>query len=144
MRTIRRDFSKFGNFSELIDRGLVSAFLTFAPGPITQGRVIDIATGGLSTIDGSISGARNMSVTVTAASTMSFTFTTNPGHVFYPGTISFSANDTESGVHFEIRLHGQLADRQARVGYVLGFGKFENDSWKHFLNLVRKSCGNEN
>jgi len=144
MRTIRRDFSKFGNFSESIDHGLAYAFLTFAPGPITQGKVINISTGAMSTIDPSFSLGRNMSVTVTAASAMSFTFTTNPGHVFYPGTISFSANDTQSGVHFGIKLNAQLADSQARLGFALGFGKFEDDSWNHLLNLIKRSCGNEN
>jgi hypothetical protein len=101
MRTIRRNFSKFGNFSESVLRGLAVGFLTFAPGPITQGRVINISAGAISTVVPSYE--RNFSVTVTSASAMSFTFTTNPGHAFYPGTISFSARDADDGIHSRSR-----------------------------------------
>jgi len=143
MRTIRRNFSKFGNFSESVLRGLAVGFLTFAPGPITQGRVINISAGAISTVDPSLSYERSFSVTVTSASTMSFTFTTNPGHAFYPGTISFSARDADDGVHFTIKADGKLADWSARRAWRNGGEKFEADSWHHFIDLVRKSCGNQ-
>lgn len=115
MRTIRRDFSKFGNYSESAAGGTALAGIHFDSGPITQGRVIGITVGAVSTVDPSISLSRHVSVTVNPASTMSFTFVTNPGHFFYPGTISFSASDTDSGVHFQITAKGELADRQAKI-----------------------------
>jgi hypothetical protein len=143
MRTIRRDFSKFGNYSELAARGTAVGWITFDSGPITQGRNIGITVGGISTVDPSISRTRNMSVTVSSASTMSFTFTTNPGHVFYPGTISFSARDTDSGVGFQIKLTGQPGDSESRFGFATVGGDFEDRAWKSFLEKVRKSCGNQ-
>jgi len=144
MRTIRRDFSKFGNFSELLAGGLGYAWIKFDPGPIRQGRTIGITVGGVSTVDPRISRTRNMSVTVSSASTTGFTFTTNPGHVFYPGTISFSARDTDSGVNFTIKLRGGFGDLESRVGFGMAFGEFEDHSWWDFLGQVRKSCGNTN
>jgi RHS repeat-associated protein len=144
MRTVRRDFSKFGNFSEPVAGGLGVAGIKFDSGPITQGRTIGITVGGFSTVDPSISYSRSMSVTVSSASTQSFTFTTNPGHVFYPGTISFSARDTNSGVRFGIDLKGQYGDIQSGIGFRLGGGSFEDDAWKSFLAKVRESCGHRN
>jgi RHS repeat-associated protein len=144
MRTVRRDFSKFGNFSEPVAGGLGVAGIKFDSGPITQGRTIGITVGGFSTVDPSISYSRSMSVTVSSASTQSFTFTTNPGHVFYPGTISFSARDTNSGVRFGIDLKGQYGDTQSEIGFKLGGGSFEDNAWKSFLAKVRESCGHRN
>jgi len=74
---------------------------------------------------------------------MSFTFTTNPGHVFYPGTISFSARDTDSGVRFGIDLKGQSGDLESRAGFKFGGEGFEDRAWRSFLEKLRKSCGNE-
>jgi hypothetical protein len=142
MRTIRRNFSRFGDFSEHVT-GIGVGFISFAPGAVTLGRVINISTGAI--VSGSTPAVkgRNISVTVTAASTQRFTFTTNPGHVFYPGQISFSAQDNAAGkVAFSITLSGQLADRQATAAFYVGFGTFEDDSWHHFLGLVSRLCGN--
>jgi hypothetical protein len=80
---------------------------------------------------------------VNPASTMSFTFVTNPGHFFYAGTISLSASDTDSGVHFQITAKGELADIQAKIGFGTVGGDFEDRAWKSFLQKVRKSCGNQ-
>jgi hypothetical protein len=142
MRTIRRDFSKIGNFSEVVAGGLGYAWIKFESGPIRRGRTIGITVGSISTVDPRISYSRSMSVTVSSASSSGFTFTTNPGHVFYPGTISFSANDTASGVRFAINLRGELADFMSRRGFQFGGGAFEDDAWKSFLGKVRESCGN--
>ena len=147
MRTVRRDFSKFGNYSEDAAGGLAIAGIHFDSGPITQDRVIGITVGAVSTVDPSLSYSRNVSVTVSSASTMSFTFTTNPGHFFYPGTISFSARDVTSNgasaVEFQIKAQGQLADRQAKIGFGTVGGGFEDRAWRSFLDKVRKSCGNQ-
>jgi hypothetical protein len=76
---------------------------------------------------------------VNPAGTTSFTFVTNPGHFFYPGTISFSANDTDSGIHFQITAKGELANFLARRGFEFGGDSFEDDAWRAFLAKVRKS-----
>jgi hypothetical protein len=143
MRTIRRDFSKFGNFSEPVAGGTALAGIKFDSGPITQGRNIGITVGAVSTVDPSISYSQRVSVTVNPASTTSFTFVTNPGHFFYPGTISFSASDTASGVHFQITAKGDLAGATATLGFYGGGGAFEDDAWRSFLAKVRASCGNK-
>jgi hypothetical protein len=143
MRTVRRDFSKFGNYSESVADGLGVAWINFASGPITQGRTIGITIGAMSTSVPEISRTRNPSVTVSSASTMSFTFTTNPGHVFYPGTISFSARETDSGVRFGIDLKGKLGDLESQFGFGLGGADFEDRAWRSFLAEVRRSCGNQ-
>ena len=143
MRTVRRDFAKFGNFSESINYGLAIGFLHFASGAITQGRVININTGAISTSPPFTVVGRNISVTVSSVNSSGFRFTTNPGHVFYPGQISFAAQDTgHNHVAFSITLSGQLADAGAEFAFRAGFGKFEDDSWHHFLDLISQSCGN--
>lgn len=145
MRTVRRDFSKFGNFAESVAGGTAVAGIHFDSGPITQGRVIGITVGAVSTVDPSLSYSQHVSVTVNPASTMGFTFVTNPGHFFYPGTISFSARDVTSNgasaVDFQIKAQGQLADFLARRTFEFGGGDFEDDAWKNFLAKIRKSCG---
>jgi RHS repeat-associated protein len=147
MRTIRSDFSKFGNFAEPVAGGTAVAGIHFDSGPITLGRVIGITVGAVSTVNPSLSYSQHVSVTVNPASTMGFTFITNPGHFFYPGTISFSARDTTSNgasaVEFQIKAQGQLNGATATLGYYGGGGDFEDDAWKGFLAKVRTSCGNK-
>ncbi len=147
MRTVRRDFSKFGNFAEPVAGGTAVAGIHFDSGPITQGRVIGITVGAVSTVDPSLSYSQRVSVTVNPASTTSFTFVTNPGHFFYPGTISFSARDVTSNgasaVEFQIKAQGQLNGATATLGFYGGGGAFEDDAWKSFLAKVRASCGNK-
>jgi YD repeat-containing protein len=147
MRTVRRDFSKFGNFAEPVAGGTALAGIHFDSGPITQGRVIGITVGAVSTVDPLLSYSQHVSVTVNPASTMGFTFITNPGHFFYPGTISFSARDVTSNgasaVEFQITAKGQLNGATATLGFYGGGGDFEDDAWKSFLAKVRESCGNK-
>lgn len=142
MATVRRDFSKFGNYSESVAGGLGVAWINFASGPITQGRTIGITVGAMSTTNPSVGRSRDVSVTVTSASTTSFTFTTNPGHFFYPGTISFSARDTNSGIRFGIDLKGDFGDLESQAGFATVGAGFEDRAWRSFLEKVRRSCGN--
>ena len=144
MATVRRDFSKFANFSESFAGGLVIAAVKFDSGPIYRDRTIGIITGAVSTANPSVSSSRSFSVTVSSASATSFTFTTNPGHVLYPGTISFTARDAGSGsINFRIRARGQPAGLAEAFGFQY-FGSFEDDIWHHLLGAVRESCGNAN
>jgi len=147
-RTLRRDFSRFANFASEIAGGLGTAGINFAKGPITQGRTIGITTGvisnspvpGTSTIPYEI---RQISVTVQNASTTSFTFRTNPGHVLYPGTISFSANDAGPGrVAASVTAKGNFADLKSQGFFeYLGGKEFENKVWNNFLDNLQRSCG---
>lgn len=70
-----------------------------------------------------------------------WTFGTESDHVFYPGTIQFSAEDVsnrEQNVMFKVDLRGQLNGVAADIGYLLGFGDFEDEVWNHLGKEVAK------
>ena len=79
-----------------------------------------------------------LSVTVQAISTQSMTFTTNPGHLFYPGHITFAASQASPGsITFNISVGGKIA----RPLLYYPWGEIlENMQWKHFLAVVRSFC----
>ncbi len=147
-RTLRSEFSKFASFAGPIAGGLGTAGIHFDKGPIIQRRTIDITTGVISneTVPGTSilpSQARQISVTVQNVSTTSFTFQTNPGHVLYPGTISFSASDAGVGrVAASVTAKGNFADLKSQGFFeYLGGKEFENSVWKNFLDNLQRSCG---
>jgi hypothetical protein len=62
------------------------------------------------------------------------TFTTNPGHLLYTASITFSASpDAQGSVNFNINLGGTIADP---FEFYLGGGDFEDAQWNHFLGQV--------
>lgn len=76
-----------------------------------------------------------------------WTFATESDHVFYPGTIKFSAEDRPDlieNILFRIDLNGQLNGVVAGVGYLLGFGDFEDEVWDHLASEVKRGiCGKQ-
>lgn len=84
-----------------------------------------------------------ISVTVQNASTTSFTFRTNPGHLLYPGTISFAASDAGAGrVAASVTAKGGFADTKSEAFFKYFGGKeFENKVWNNFLDNLQRSCG---
>lgn len=147
-RTLRRNFSKFANFAGPLAGGLGTAGIHFEKGPITQGRTIGITTGVISNV--AVPGTsvlpsetRQISVTVQNASTTSFTFRTNAGHVLYPGTISFAANDAGGGrIAASVTAKGNFADLKSQGFFeYLGGKEFENKVWNNFLDNLQRSCG---
>jgi len=147
-RTLRRDFSKFASFAGPLAGGLGTAGIHFEKGPVTEGRTIGITTGIISNV--AVPGTsvlpsetRQISVTVQNATTTSFTFRTNPGHVLYPGTISFAANDAGPGrVAASVTAKGNFADTTSEIFFNnLGGKGFENSVWKNFLDNLQRSCG---
>ena len=85
--------------------------------------------------------AFDVSVTVSSVSTSGFTFTTDPGHVLYPATITFSANDAGSNqINFSIKVNGDFAGRLQQAGYYLGGSNLENNIWTHFEKNVKAMC----
>jgi hypothetical protein len=71
----------------------------------------------------------------------SFTFTTLPGHVLYPATISFTASSSEAGyLTFVINVNGNFANLGSEIGYYAGGSNLEDHIWKHVLQQVQADC----
>ena len=74
---------------------------------------------------------------------MGFSFTTNPGHVLHPATISFTATNTDRDrVSFAINVKGDFAGFFAAAGYYSGGYDLENKIWTNVIGNVKKYCGN--
>jgi hypothetical protein len=86
---------------------------------------------------------RQISVTVQNVSTTSFTFKTNPGHILYPGSISFSATDIGNGrISASVVAKGNYADTPSWIFFdYMGGKQFESDVWNNFLDNLQRSCG---
>jgi RHS repeat-associated protein len=147
-RTLRRNFSKFASYAGPFAGELATAFISFEKGPVTEGRVINISTGVLSNAAVPGTGAvpsqgRQISVTVQNVSTTSFTFKTNPGHILYPGSISFSATDIGNGrISASVVAKGNYADTPSWIFFdYMGGKQFESDVWNNFLDNLQRSCG---
>ena len=142
-RTIRRDFSKFGNFVGNFGPGdLGTAIVGFEKGPVRQGRTIGISNVNLPPSTNLPAISFNVSVTVQSVSTTGFTFVTNPGHVLHPATISFSARDTGSGrISFSINVRGNFAGTASWLMYKAGGNDLEDKIWNNFIDNVQRSCG---
>ena len=70
----------------------------------------------------------------------SFTLTTNPGHVLYPATITFTATDTSGGIRFDITVDGQTASLLDSALFVIGGADLESKIWTHFQAQVAADC----
>jgi hypothetical protein len=83
----------------------------------------------------------NTSVTVASTSSTSFTFTTVPGHVLYPASISFSAsNSTNGNINFSINVNGQTGNKTATAEFKYAGSSLEDNIWNNFISNVMKFC----
>src|SRR6266542_5944040 len=100
MGAVERNFARFGNHS----RWFGAESVTFSP-PAGMGPGSPIP------ISVSIFGfTQNLSVTVQSMNSQSMTFTTNPGHLLYPASITFAAWPASPGsINFNINLEGTVA-----------------------------------
>ena len=81
---------------------------------------------------------QSLSVNVAAMSSQSMTFTTNPGHLIYPGYITFAASLASAGaINFNINLGGTVAN-SAEFNFC--GSAFEDAQWNHFLGQVSGFC----
>lgn len=150
MQQVESNFSQFGNYTgNFGPLGIPTAtgVVTFGNGPVTQGAVIPISNvnfvpnplkrpGGFTPV------AFNVSVTAASVSPSSFTFATNPGHVLYPATITFSASDVAPGqINFSIQVNGSFASSFDELLYYLGGNNLENNIWSNFVGNVQTACG---
>ncbi len=82
---------------------------------------------------------QSLSVTVQSMNAQSMTFTTNPGHLIYPGSITFAASPASPGsINFNINLGG-TGTSPAKFNF--GGSAFEDAQWNHFLGQVGGFCG---
>jgi hypothetical protein len=83
----------------------------------------------------------DVAVQVTQVNPNGFTFTTLPGHVLYPATISFAASSSGAGsLNFAINVNGNFANRSAEIGYYAAGNSLENHIWNHVLAQVQSDC----
>jgi RHS repeat-associated protein len=130
MGAVESNFAAFGNYSA----GPFS--LAFhQPPQMGAGSEIPITAGYFGV-------SQNMGVSVASMSSQSMTFNTLPGgHLFYPGSISFSASPAGNGsINFNINLSGTFNGVFNGAKYYLGGAAFENAQWNHFLGKVKAYC----
>ncbi len=129
MGAVEGNFARFGNYSRW--GGLES--VTFSP-PAGMG------VGSTIPINVRIFGIHQaVSVTVQSMNAQSMTFTTNPGHLIYPGFITFAASPASPGsINFNINLGGTVT---SPAKFNFGGSAFEDAQWNHFLGQVGGFCG---
>lgn len=128
MGAVEGNFAQFGNYSRW--GGLES--VTFSP-PSGMG------PGSTIPINVSVFGfTQNLSVNVQSMNSQSMTFTTNPGHLLYPASITFAASPASPGsINFNINLGGTVA---SPTQFYFGGSSFEDAQWNHFLGKVGGFC----
>jgi RHS repeat-associated protein len=129
MGAVEANFANFGNYSRW--GGLES--VTFSPpAGMGVGSTIPINVGIFGT-------NQSLSVTVQSMNAQSMTFTTNPGHLIYPGSITFAASPAPLGsINFNINLGGTVT---SPAEFNFGGSAFEDAQWNHFLGQVGGFCG---
>jgi hypothetical protein len=128
MGAVEGNFAQFGNYSRW--GGLES--VTFSPpSGMGPGSTIPISV--------SVFGfTQNLSVNVQSMNSQSMTFTTNPGHLLYPASITFAASPASPGsINFNINLGGTVA---SPTQFYFGGSSFEDAQWNHFLGKVGGFC----
>lgn len=128
MSAVTSDFSRFGDYSA---GPLSVAFST--PSALTVGSSVPISVGiGPFT--------QNLSVKVTTVTPQSLSFSTDPGHLLYPATITFSSYDASaSAINFNINLAGTVSGLHL-LEFIAGGGAFENKQWNNFVKQVGNYC----
>ena len=139
-------FGSFANFSGTFSYHhipwAVTGTATFS-GSVSLGNTISIHNVNVDSVtEGKLKTLTfDVKVQVTQVTSTSFTFTTLPGHVLYPATISFSATSPMMAVlSFAINVNGTFANKEAEAGYKGAGTYFEDKIWNHVLSQVKSSC----
>jgi hypothetical protein len=139
-------FASFGNYNGTYNfhhiPWAVTGTVTFT-GIVSLGATITIHNVNVDTITGGHikTQAFDVAVQVTQVSSTGFTFTTLPGHVLYPATISFTASSSGTGkLNFAINVNGKFANKEAEVGYYAAGKNLEDNIWNHVLAQVQSDC----
>lgn len=124
MNFVETSFGTFGNYARWADEESV---LFSPPSGMGVGSTIPISIGTFGIF-------QTLSVNVASMNSQSMTFTTNPGHLLYPASITFSATPAAQGsIDFNINLGGTIANP---FEFYMGGGNFEDAQWNHFLGQV--------
>jgi len=128
MNFVETSFGTFGNYARWADEESV---LFSPPSGMGVGSTIPISIGTFGIF-------QTLSVNVASMNSQSMTFTTNPGHLLYPASITFSATPAAQGsINFNINLGGTIANP---FEFYMGGGNFEDAQWNHFLGQVSSYC----
>jgi RHS repeat-associated protein len=148
---VTRDFSKFADYSgtfDVLGGPWAHSDVWFEMGPVKQGGHISITN--VNTVNrpgyidpGGSAYRINTGVDVALVTPTTFTFDTVPGHVLYPASITFAAQDMGPGqVRFSVQVNGDFASPFSRLAFNLGGGSnLEDNIWNNLLNNVAQSCG---
>ncbi len=112
-------------------------------GTVTLGATINIQNVNVDSLTGGFINSKtfNVNVTVSQLISTSFTFTTLPGHVLYPATISFAASSPGAGLlNFTISVNGTFANKEAAAGYSAAGSAIEDNIWNNVLVQVKNDC----
>jgi RHS repeat-associated protein len=137
-----------GQFADHLQPGDFSPSI-FPDQPITMGGQYSIQVGvGLSIANmytpevfTGMLPAKNLAVTVTSESANSWTFTTDPSHHYFDGTVSFSFTDAGNGnITFSITADANWANpiTHYTIGPLIWAG--ENGTWSNVLHNVQSFC----
>jgi hypothetical protein len=130
MSAVEGNFARFANYSA----GPFS--VTFSPpAEMVAGSTVPISVGYFGF-------TQNMGVQVQSLSSQSMTFNTLPGgHLFYPGSITFSASPAGAGsITFNVNLTGTFNGWTNAAKYWSGGALFENGQWNHLLDQISVFC----
>ena len=129
MGAVESNFSRFGNYSRW---GGLESVAFFPPSNLAAGSNIPITVTVLGV-------PQSLSVTVQSMNSQSMTFTTNPGHLLYPASITFAASPSAQGfIDFNINLGGTVTNP---LEFAAGGSNFEDAQWNHFVGQVSNFCG---
>jgi hypothetical protein len=120
----------------------VTGTVTFT-GTVSLGNTVSIHNVNVDTLTGGHVETMtfDVAVQVTQLGATGFTFTTLPGHVLYPATISFAASSPGAGLlNFTINVNGMFANKEARVGFYAAGSSLEDKIWNHVLAQVQYDC----
>jgi len=142
------NFGGFGNYNGPFGpSGAASAVVTFT-GTVSLGATIAIHNVNVFPVPSlqppyftTATKTFDVKVQVTQVNSTSFTFTTLPGHVLYPATISFAGSSpSASHLSFAINVNGKFANLGSEIGYYGGGSDLENHIWNHVLQQVQADC----
>jgi len=132
--------SNFASFANNPASGNFSTFSIFTPGPASPGGQIGIDVG--VQVGGHTIGYSDVSVTVQSATSSQLVFQSDPGHVLYPATVSFSASDAGNGsITFTTSVNATTNGLWGTAQfYLLGGRAGETSTWNNLLNNVAGFC----
>jgi RHS repeat-associated protein len=146
MTAVENNFANFANFSTVNLFPTMFESVTFSPpDSLAPGSSIPISinVSAINPFDlwSPLQLNLNTSVIVQSVTNQSMTFSTVPGHLLYPATISFSATQASAAmVNFNIDITGQFPNLVNQGLFYAGGGAFENAQWNNMINNVGAFC----